>query len=68
VEKEIYKKFTNVFIELLLIKDIAKRIVDEIETYQDGQKLSKEKMPLISIGPSGIGGEYQKEYYDVHRN
>ena len=46
-------------VDLLMIKDLAQKILSEIEAFEDSQRIAQ--APLISIGPSGIGGYCQDE-------
>ena len=38
----------------------SRRFLDNLQA--DLDKIKDQSPPLVSIGPSGIGGEYQKEY------
>ena len=84
--KNNYKEFTDgQLVKLLLIQEVANKIIDDIETYRDGENLAgasdnnnypkseldapipETEAPVISIGPSGIRGYCQREWWG-HRN
>jgi len=62
-------------VDLLMKADIFERLVADIKAYEDAKRLSSHQWrpvtqpdcardatpPIVSIGPSGIGGPYQTE-------
>lgn len=54
-------KLDKIHTDLLMIKDIAQRILNDIWTFEDSLKLEQKEIPLVSIGPFGIHGDCQRE-------